>query len=251
MSESLEKQQLEQKETEPIDFLSVFNAKLEAISPSTEWKNDWEKNGLEKIGIAPLIKKIPCDIFYNREGEADVSVDELWIEDPKNCGSRYPHAAVHESLQQFLEEKGRSDTLPATASGYLLVDENNKKYLFLDKAETAEYYIRQIKSKERQRERWEKMVKKYGLEKIFGNLSEEIWDEKTGRYFETVLEPSLVEKTREENYLSGFAEKYQMTNNQFIRFHAQAMAALEAFKKYENSVDLDALAKEIIADEKE
>jgi hypothetical protein len=98
---------------------------------------------------------------------------------------------------------------------------------------------------------YEELMKRYGIEKMMGQFS----DGNYGWKMENILNKDIIGRIRENEQLVKFAKKYQMTNNQFMRFRIRATSSVEGYKKEKKNlrymVDLDTLAKEIINQDKE
>ena len=97
------------------------------------------------------------------------------------------------------------------------------------------------KSRENQIAMLTDLGERYGLEKIIGRFGH-IGDEEK---IENLLDFDLVGRLREDNYLAGFAKKYKMTNNQFMRFRS-LVKSMQAAKQ---STDVDKIAKDVATED--
>jgi hypothetical protein len=253
------------KEVAPkVNFKQLFDAKLESIAPLSEQDSEWESEGFQDLGIKKIKRKVPAVII---RFSGDKKPLQLWATDPKNTTSvNYIHDDVREELKKFLETSNLNPEISSNASSaYVIQDDEDKLYLFFDgvvaegrKSDVEfgyEFGSSHIK-------KYEELMKRYGIEKMMGQFHETKTEGDTTSYgwkMENILDKDIIGRIRENEYLVTFAQKYQMTNNQFMRFRLRAIAGREATLRDKEAtkrgvsylIDLDDLAKEIIAQDKE
>ena len=241
-----------------VNFKQIFDEKLQSIAPLSEQESEWESEGFQDLGIKKIKRKVPAVIFR----KSFKSKLQLWTTNPKNIKSRYPHDDIREELEKFLEANRLNPEIGSNASSaYIIQDNENKLYLFFDGI-TAEGRKRETEYGYDSVKKYEDLMQQYGIEKMMGQFSETKKKGNTtsdGWKMENILDKDIIGRIRENEYLVKFAEKYQMTNNQFMRFRLRAIAGREAALKDKEGaskgisylIDLDDLAKEVIAQDKE
>lgn len=245
-----------------IDFRQIFNTKLESIAPLSEQDSEWESADFQDLGIKKVKRKIAAVIFG-----FSVNKLQLWITDPKNTESNYIHDDVKVELGKFLETNNSKMKIGLTGSAYIIQNGEGKLYLFFDGVVAEgrkndvdfgyDYGIESLK-------KYEELMQRYGIEKMIGQFSEVTTKGDTTTYgykMMNILNKDIIGRIRENEYLVGFAKKYGMTNNQFMRFRIRAIAGREATltdkdkeitkRGFRYLVNLDDLAKEVIAQDKE
>lgn len=264
MPEGLMSESREREIKKKINFRKIFAEKIESIEPLSEQDSEWESAGFQDLGIKKIKRKIPAVIFRGFSGNKL----QLWATDPKNTTQvNYIHDDVREELEKFLEASNLDPEISSNAtSAYIIQDDEDKLYLFFDGV-VAEYrkedvsfgYDYGVESLKK----YEELMKRYGIEKMMGQFNETKTegDTKTlGWKMENILDKDIIGRIRENEYLVKFAKKYGMNNTQFMRFRVRAIegrkAALgdrEAAEKGISylDVDLDNLAKEIMAQSEE
>lgn len=252
-------------EKAPINFKRIFDDKLESIKPLSTSDSEWEAHGLDEVGINSVKRKAPCIIFYSKR-DIDLGYN-IWLEDSRDCDRRYPHDDVIDSFKKFQKENKITIDY-GNFSGFIIEDKEGKKYLlFLDNV--AEYKKEDVIDQESRRYLID-LSRDYGIEKIIGSFKYEIketsenptsgafsYTVSTGFKFENILDENILANIRENSYLKSFAEKYKMTNTQFMRFRIRAISGRKAYEKEKVDegvrylINLDDLAKEVIAQDKE
>ena len=265
MPEGLIPNSREREIKKKIDFRKIFAEKIESITPLSEQDSEWESADFQDLGIKKIKRKIPAVIVRFSGNNKKL---QLWITDPKDTTTaNYIHDDVREELGKFLEANKLNPEISKNAtSAYVIQDEEGRLYLFFNGI-TAEgkkfdvemgynYGLDYLK-------KHEELMQRYGIEKMIGQFDETITKGDTTSYgwkMENILDKDIIGRIRENEYLVKYAQKYKMTNIQFMRFRLRAIegrkAALgnkEAAEKGISylDVDLDNLAKEILAQSEE
>lgn len=179
----------------------------------------------------------------------------------------YIHDDVREELKKFLEASNLDPEISSYAtSAYIIEDDEDKLYLFFNGA-VAEYRKNDVKYGYefgyKNIKKYEELMQRYGIEKMIGQFDETKTEGDTttfGWKMENILDKDIIGRIRENEYLVKFSKKYKMTNTQFMRFRVRAIegkkAALgdkEAARKGVSflDIDLDNLAKEVVAQSEE
>jgi hypothetical protein len=259
----------EQRENPSINFVRIFKDKLASIEELTV--NPYRQEiirGLDQVGIKKVKKLAPAEVFRIETSEGTRSGFNLWIENDKDCDIKYPHTDVRPKLEDFLRNNKREDEMNYN-NAFIIQDEQNEIHLIVNQywGENIQSYMRMnYKYRKELLQKYLDFIDKYGIKQIIGKMAateeekeERLYGSKNVRLLD--IDFDLVGQIREDRYLYSFAEKYQMTNTQYLRFWLKATAALEAEKqKLKNPedkrgikyiTDLDTLAKESIAEDKE
>ena len=255
----------ERKETKPvIDFQQIFESKLASIEPLTPQEAEWESRGLEDIGVNSVIRQAPCVILYPDPMKNDAEKNyDIWVEDAKNCSFDYPHEDVQETFKKFQKQQGGGIAKPGR-SAYVI--EDNQKRLYLLFGTKAAEFTKQDLDYADERKLWEGLMLRYHFSKLIGQFPyQKRWVEdgvdhgEFGSNFVNIFDKDIVGRIRENSYLMHFADKYGMTNTQFMRFRLRAISARDVALSDKESaergtgylLDLDTLAKDVIAQDRE
>lgn len=256
----MEEKSFNKIEKNPLDLKKAFEEKLGSIEPLSEREGWWESAGLHEFGIETIKRKAPCILFYDKK---DINSGfNLWLEDAKECHPDYPHNDVEKKLRKFLEEN-KIQLNFMDFSSYFIEDNKEKRYLFFD-AITAEWLKSNMKSS-KPKINMEKLMLNYNIDKIFGKFphsQEDDYSQSTDSNIVNIIGKDAFGSIRENSYLISFAQKYNMTNSQFMRFRLRAIASREAMlhdEKAKNaiekgatySIDLDTLAQETVSENEE
>lgn len=247
---------LERNEVMGINFKEIFDAKFDSIKTLTSDEIKYESYGLDGLITGNLKKKAPCVLFYP---DKDMFLGyNIWVKDAKNCDKRFPHSDVESEFEEFQKSK-KVDIAHFTGSAYILEDDLKKKYLLFS-AVAAKGRKDQLNHDTFLKNMLEDLVERYGISKIFGQFSfggvETLGDFTKNDYSSKIVDlqnNDIFGAIRENTYLYSFAEKYKMTNSQYMRFRIRAIsssrASLErredADKGISYLIDLDDLAEEV------
>lgn len=229
----------EQESNRNIDFKQIFLQRLSKIEPFSEEEGKDEAYFFAQAGIEQVKKRAVALVFPSKNEGIDYFDRplDLWIEDYKDIGDKdYPHYQAVEKLERFLLDNEYNEYIGGLnmRSAYVIQDVKNRIFLLFDEG-PAEIPKGDLEFE--YGERWVKLIEKYNLENILGDYSDD--------FMVTPIGGDIVGKIREDNFLRNFAEKYQMTNFQFMRFRTFILSA----KKSNTSINYDSVAKEIIAED--
>lgn len=208
---------------------------------------------------------MPALVFFLKEEDlewTDFDNQDLWIEDPSTChSSRYPHEYLRYRLKNFVETNGRE--VACDSPVYVLQDISDWLYLWLDAVPTRTFKT-DLKD-EFSRSSWIHLFDRYGLKMIIGNFSYqplstslEITRHRSGVVLSDEQVKDLIGKERTNNFIYSFAQRYQMSNYQYLRFRLLALGLEEArlnsaklnnveiYEQLAFSLPYDQLAQEII-----
>ncbi len=237
---------------DPYGLVPIFRERLVAIKPYETPRTSVGR--YKHIGINQINRLAHVVIFETaKEGE---DVDDilnrpkhLWVADPAQFEriAGYLHGYISDDLIDngpFSEDFYIPNNFE---HGFLIEDEKDRIFLFPDE---TKFHFHQGQFEE---ERWETLAQMYGIEAIvrFQGVSRNEEREDgihTISTTEAVITHSFdfVGKEREERYLRSFAEKYEMTNVQFMRFIALVRGSTE----HVQSLDYNHIAQEIVAEDK-
>jgi len=246
-----------------IDYLKVFTERLSAAQPFSDEDAEYFSGGLRDIGVTKLKKDMPTLIITKRDGfEQDF---DLFVKDRKEIDNKsFPHSEVEADLANFLGISRDDPKFPKfPISAYILEDEKGVRYLSVDKIPTTG--IGFLLNDEDSRVRFLSLLKRYGISKVIGLFEKKLSDPEDSNVSYIThqnevmaeIDFDFVGQKREDLMFINIALKYKMTNSQFMRFRILAKSDIDSFKKGEfqgtgrKLRNLDDLAKEVVADDKE
>jgi ribosomal protein S18 acetylase RimI-like enzyme len=240
-----------------INFERIFRERWDAIG---KWGMP-NYPDLKDAGVAQIRKLAPAVIFHPQE-EIDRFGVELWTSaNPRIVGDIYPHSMLEGELKQKLGTKKYPFAIPS----YVIEDDKGIRTIFI----AVKTYKESIKARavgekmdEYDRKSSQALLdtfKKYGIHRIGGygggghynfyGQEDEHPPEALMELFTSEKQPErdVVGELREATYQYSFAEKHQMTNTQWIRFHALISAAQKAGQ----STVYEKIAQEVLDQDRE
>ena len=246
------------------DFKKIFVERLNNIQPSDY--SSWSfLKGLEEVGITKVDKMGFAVVFVTAKENGEDSDLQIWMKDEQQANKEYPHIDVLQELENYLEEhKIKSPRIFLRNKGMVLQANDGSLYLLVGggAAEGMAINVGQSAADDFSREQiagYERMMAQYSIKEIvakgFANLEEKYTTYGTRNI--KILNKDILGEITENRYLLSFAEKYGMTNNQFMRFRIRAITSRKAAltdkeaaeKGVKYLIDLDQLAQEIISQE--
>jgi len=234
---------------EDFDFADEFRRRLSTI-PSIYGKNSVLEGKIYRgIGVIRLKHIVPAILFI-RDREAL----EIWIENPDRIDRVYPHADIEDGLKSRFPELQGSISKFGMTSAVVLEDWEDHTYLSVQ-----DWIGRMIRTKvaegsdymdvpETNIDTLEDLVKRYGLHKIVSRVPKQATTKDGTIHWsreEDVLSPDIVGQYRENSFLRGFQERFDMTPRQFMRFRVLVGGA----KRAGQPLNYDKLAAEIVSEE--
>ncbi|MCC7004520.1 hypothetical protein IT397_01215 [Candidatus Nomurabacteria bacterium] len=229
-----------------IYFKNTFFERLSQISDLDDEAAVNLASWYEDTGITSVKKEVPAVLFrsaYNNMGP----LDSIWIENIKDINK---DGLVHQQIRERLEETTGEDKI-GHICGYVLVDGENKLHLIVDLL-IGKYILEDKEIENKDYLDILEILKKYNIEDIIMKASERQLRIARRRgevgfdpIAEAIVSKNMLEKRREDIFLVNMARKYNMTNNQYLRFRMLA----ESLYKSGTQVSLDELAESIVKDE--
>lgn len=239
-----------------LDFSQIFMDKLKTIKPREFLSYFFMTRNLEKVGITKVQRVAPAVIFFTG---SSINI-ELWIEDFDDCDREYIHKDATKKLNLFLKDNNLGSAQKATVA-FVIQDEQGGLHLAVDSLQGQNL---QLELDEEDVKKYPELMRRYGIRQIIGKFEEDgtpgmsRWGPNPVKLLEAEPQLDLIGDKREEIRLLGIAQKYKMTNTQYMRFRILAKSASDSFLKgefqgYPNMRlrDVEEIAKEVITEDKE
>ncbi|HUD45157.1 MAG TPA: hypothetical protein VMR41_06440 [Patescibacteria group bacterium] len=218
------------------NFVQVFSERMAEIPHFPE---EFQRSAA-LVRVIPdterVVRRVPTIVFISDTSNW-LSLDDLdyhlWVEDPKSLDSaHYPHDQMEDRLRAY----GSKWKLycSSLASADLFENEKGERRLILD-TKTGFQNQENIDRSEKIRQQWGLLARRYKLAGIYGDYYDYRTGEKT-----TIVGSDIVGQIREDEFLRGYAQRYGMTNFEWMRFRTRAFTAKEG----QVSVKYDQLAQE-------
>lgn len=233
---------MERLEREQRHFKELFLKRLQDIEPFSKEDGENEAYSLRPLGISTIRLQAPVVIFALAKSPEylDDGPYQLWIEDIKRVSDKsYPHYELEAQLESYLDDNKilKSNPRPSRGSAYVIESDQGQLYLTVSSIIASSLSCRlqceveQYVEGQKQFAKFVPLIGEYGLTNIIGTFSLDIKDGNLTlftSYQKFLLEADLIGKIRENNYIYSFAEKYQMTYFQFLRFRSLVLACKES-----------------------
>lgn len=246
--EKWEESQHSEIKKEAPDFRKIFSERLAEIEPLKDEEAINLASWYADTGIKGIRKEVPAIIFRSGKDERS-PLDNIWIENSNVTEKErvsFVHNRISKDLADFLEIDGRPDVL----SGYMVEDMEGQLHLIVDL---------QIGSIIRNNQELEDedyksildVMRVYGITDIIEKASKRqermtkrgVVDYQD-RITEALVDQSLIDKRREDLFLINLAQKYSMTNSQYMRLKILHDTLLRSGTQ----VNLEEIAKSIVDD---
>jgi len=211
-----------------VDFPKVFRQRINDLPLLSEFESDARSYEIQGIGTAKIIKR-GYALVLTRDEFVDPTIMDVWVQDPQvnMVGVTFPHREVNTELRNYLEAQGHRQ-IYFDNSALIYADADNKLYLAVTSPENKRA---QADADEHFALGWVRIMDRYGIDKIIGNIPETIFikdSQTTTSVTRSIISDDLIGRTRVNDALRRVGEKYSMTNSQFMRFRILANTAFDA-----------------------
>ncbi len=230
------------------DFKKIFSERLASVEPLSEEASRDLSIWYQDAGIIGIKKEVPAIIFRSG-GKSNDQIDSIWIEN-SNVVERerdsFIHNRVSKELTRFLGGEERPDPL----SGYLIEDNEGLLHMTVD-LQIGSAIRNNRESEDEDYKNLLDTMRAYNIFNIIEKASKrQERMAKRGvlayqnRIPEALLDQTMVEKRREGIFLVNLAQKYSMTNTQYMRLKILA----DTLHRSGVQSSLEEIAKSIVED---
>lgn len=199
---------------------------------------DLDKVGITKVQalFTALVFRLPSDTEEHLH---------LWIGKPKQhkdaFDDQFQHGALQRKLEAFLRENRETARLHMPYSSFLVIDQQGGRNLIISQW-TADMVENDLKSgDDAAAADWERLFKQYRIDRLIGALQEGY-----ASLPNIIHGEAIFENMREEQYFVGLAQRFGMTNFEFLRFHQRARSVWQVQQPGSVPISYEALAREVV-----
>lgn len=205
-------------EVPPIDFVRIFNQRLEDVKPVDEAIGRRIARTVSDVDIDLLRKRVPVIVFMIGKGNVFdyyESAKGLWMEPPDTLPKgHFTHNFITEKFDAFMKTFSLSGE--KFSSGSLVVDGEDKRYLVLDS-------LGGVKAVEEREENprgflniWTSIIEDYGIEALVLDWMTDSSNKEGGPI--KILTSDMLWRERAGLIVGEIAQQHKMTASQFLRF---------------------------------